>query len=62
MAGKHKTYQQLQTELDDVLAELQSVDLDIDKALKLHKQGQKLLVELENYLKTAENQIKELKK
>lgn len=45
-----------------MLDELQSADLDIDKALELHKQGEKLVAELEKYLKNAENQISELKK
>lgn len=62
MVNKQKTYKELQAELDNVLAELESPDLDIDKAMELHKQGQKIVGELENYLKTAENQIKELKK
>ncbi len=62
MTNMQTTYKELQAELDRVLADLQSADLDIDKALNLHKQGQKLVVELEKYLKTAENQVKELKK
>lgn len=62
MAGKQKSYRQLQSELDSVLSELQSPDLDIDKALELHKQGQKLVAELDQYLKNAENEITELKK
>lgn len=62
MPSKPKTYKQLQAELDAVLGELQSADLDIDKALELHKRGVKLVAELEKYLKTAENRITELKK
>lgn len=57
-----KAYKELQTELDAVLAQLQSAELDIDKALELHKQGQKLIVELEDYLNTAKNQIEHIKK
>ena len=56
-----KSYRTLQAELDKVLAELQSADLDIDKALDLYKQGQKLLTDLENYLKSAKNEIKHIK-
>lgn len=57
-----KSYRELQAELDKVLVELQSADLDIDKALDLYKTGQKLLADLEKYLKTAKNEIEHLKK
>lgn len=60
MASK-KSYRELQTELDSVLAQLQSSELDIDKALTLYKQGQKLIEELEEYLQTAKNEIEHLK-
>lgn len=56
-----KPYVELQTELDDVLAELQGAELDIDKALELYKRGQKLIKELEDYLETVKNDIKHLK-
>ncbi len=57
-----KTYRELQDQLDAVLHELQAAELDIDKALELHKQGEGLLKELEDYLKTAKNRVEELKK
>lgn len=57
-----KTYRELQGELDEVLAQLQSADLDIDKALELHGKGQTLVTELEAYLETAKNRITEIKK
>lgn len=56
-----KSYQQLQAELDEVLILLQSGELDIDKALTLHKQGEKLVEELEAYLANAKNEIEHLK-
>lgn len=61
MATK-KSYRELQAELDEVLAELQSAELDIDKALELYTKGQKLIEQLENYLQHAKNEITELKK
>lgn len=57
-----KSYKELQNELDEVLHELQSADLDIDKALALHKQGEKLLDKIEDYLNNARNKIEEIKK
>lgn len=58
---KQPTYKELQAELDNVLAELQSAELDIDKALTLYRRGQQLIVELENYLTHAKNEIEQLK-
>lgn len=62
MAAKARSYKELQSELDEVLSELQSAELDIDKALDLYKQGQKLVESLEKYLKTAKNEVKRLSK
>lgn len=61
MATK-KTYKQLQDALDEVLAQLQSADLDIDKALVLYQEGQKLIELLKDRLQTAKNEIEHLKK
>jgi exodeoxyribonuclease VII small subunit len=61
MATK-KSYRELQTQLDQVLEELQSAELDIDKALDLYKRGQGLIKQLEEYLQTAKNEIEHLKK
>jgi len=54
-------YQQLTTELDSIMAELQRQDLDVDAALKHYQRGLELVEQLERYLKTAENQVTELK-
>ena len=61
MAAK-KSYGELQAELEEVLLQLQSGELDIDQALKLHKQGEALVAELEAYLADAKNEIEQLKK
>ena len=58
---KQPSYKDLQAELDRVLGELQSSELDIDQALTLYKRGQTLLTELETYLKNAKNEIEQLK-
>lgn len=59
--GTKKSYKLLQGELDEVLEQLQSVELDIDKALILHKEGEKLVAELEAYLTNAKNEIEHIK-
>lgn len=56
-----KSYQGLQTELDMIIEQLQSGDLDIDEAMKLYERGSVVLKELETYLKQAENKIKTIK-
>jgi exodeoxyribonuclease VII small subunit len=61
MATK-KSYAQLQTELDDILTQLQSGELAIDEALALHKAGEKLVTQLEAYLASAKNEVEQLKK
>lgn len=45
-------------ELEGVLAHLQSEDIEIDEALKLHAVGKKLVTEIEDYLRHAENEVK----
>ncbi len=52
-----QSYSELQAQLDEVLAEMQSADLDIDKALELYKTGQSLVKKLEDHLKKAKNEI-----
>ena len=56
-----KTYHMLQAELDEVLEQIQAEELDVEAAIKLYERGEKLISELEAYLKTAENKIKKLK-
>lgn len=47
-------------ELDNILAWFESGDVDLDKAVQKYGQAQKLLDEMENYLKTAENKIRKI--
>lgn len=54
-------YQPLSQELDDILAKLQTSDLDIDEAMILYERGMTISRDLETYLKTAENKITKLK-
>ncbi|MDZ7785582.1 MAG: exodeoxyribonuclease VII small subunit [Candidatus Saccharibacteria bacterium] len=55
-----KTYQQLREELDEVFAELESEDIDIDEAFKKYERGAELIKQLEAKLKAAENKIKKI--
>jgi exodeoxyribonuclease VII small subunit len=54
-------YQALQTELDEIVAELQRDDSDVDSALKHYERGLEIIKQLETYLQTAENTVSQLK-
>ena len=43
------------------MLELQREDLDVDAALKYYERGLELVRQLEQYLKTAENRVVQLK-
>lgn len=54
-------YQELSAELDEVVAKLQSEDIDVDAALTLYERGIAITKQLEIYLKTAENKVVKIK-
>ncbi len=60
--AQSQNYQQLSEKLDELLAKLQNPDVDVDEALKLYEQGQVIIKKLEDYLKTAENKLKHIKR
>lgn len=60
-AKKTIDYQTKSGELDKILAELGSGELDIDEAVRKYDLGMTLVEELTNYLKLAENKIKKVK-
>ncbi len=61
MATKPINYRQLNQELDQVLSELESADLDIETALQKYQRGMEIIQQLETYLKIAENKVTKLK-
>lgn len=54
---KNQDYKTLRRELDDVLESLDSDVVDVDETVRLYEKGIKLVKELEDYLKSAENKI-----
>lgn len=56
-----KDYQTARRELDEVLAALQSSDIDVDKAVELYERGLKLAAVLRTQLEQAENKLERLK-
>lgn len=58
---KKSDYKTLNAELDEVLAKLQSEDLDVDEAVTLYERGIEITKHLEAYLKDAENKVAKIK-
>jgi exodeoxyribonuclease VII small subunit len=56
-----KSYQELETELQQILDWFESDSFDVDEAVKKYQRGLELIQELETYLGTAENTVRELK-
>ena len=58
---EQKSYQMLSAELDEVLAALQTAEVQVDEAVVLYERGLKLVAELEKRIKQTENTITKLK-
>jgi exodeoxyribonuclease VII small subunit len=54
-------YAALQSELDELLSGMQGEEANIDQAIKDYARGLEIIQQLEAYLKTAENTVRELK-
>ncbi len=50
-------YKTMMAELDRLLADMQSDNIDVDEALQKYERGQQLVGELQKYLESAENTI-----
>lgn len=61
MPGTTPSYQKLNAELENLLIELQSGELDIDEAVKKYQRGMEIVKALQKYLKEAENKVKKVK-
>jgi len=61
MAKTTKTYGELMSELDEVLAKLQEEGVDVDSAITQYERGIQLTRQLTDYLTKSENKLTELK-
>ena len=62
MATKTKaTYLELSEELRQVMDVLEQGKLDIDEAVRCYERGLQIVKELEDYLRSAENKVTQLK-
>lgn len=55
-------YADLKIQLDEIIEQLEREDIDIDEAVKLHAQGQKIVAELETYLAKTKHKFEVIKK
>lgn len=55
-----KSYKQLKEDLEQIIIKLESEDTDIDESVELYEAGQKLVDQLEKYIKKAELKINKL--
>ncbi|MBW3568833.1 exodeoxyribonuclease VII small subunit [Candidatus Parcubacteria bacterium] len=53
-------YTNLKTELDKLIAKLEDESLDVDEAIKLYEKSQKVIAEMDVYLKKSEAKIKKI--
>lgn len=60
MSESKKSYKELNEELAEIMAWFESEQVDLDQAVAKYEQANKLLAEMESYLKTAENKIKKI--
>lgn len=55
------TYNELSTQLENIMSDLQTGNLDLDDAIEKYKHGIKIIKQLEGQLKNAENKITKIK-
>ncbi len=55
-----KDYQQLADELEEIMLWFESGQVTLDEAIARYEQANKLIAEMEDYLKTAQNKIKKI--
>ena len=61
MADKQPTYEEMLTEVEAIIADLQAEDMPLDRVISMVKRGYTLLTELKNRLDTVSLQITELR-
>lgn len=61
MAKEQKSYRELHAELQALLDDLQTADVDVDEAITKYQKAEALIKQLEERLQTADLTIKKLK-
>jgi exodeoxyribonuclease VII small subunit len=60
MSDKNLDYKKLSAELDEILDKLRSGEVEIDESITLFEKGNKIISDLEKYLKESENRFKKI--
>ncbi len=55
-----KNYQQLERQLAEIIAWFESGNAQVDQAIAKYEQALKIIAQIENYLKTAENRLRKI--
>ena len=55
-----KNYQQLDRQLAEIIAWFESGNAQVDQAIAKYEQALKIIAQIENYLKTAENRLRKI--
>jgi|GEM_PF-1441588 len=55
-----RTYQQMSDELDRLIEWFESDKVSLDEAVDKYEQAMKLLKDMEDFLRTAENKVKKI--
>jgi len=55
-----RSYQEMAEELAAHIEWFESDEVDLDRAIERYEQAMKLIAEMEDYLKTAENKVKKI--
>lgn len=58
--GSNKSYRELSDELAQLMERFEGGDVDLEEAIENYQKAIKLIGQLEDYLKTAENKIKKI--
>lgn len=56
------SYRDLRTKLDELMEWFEGDDLDVDEAMTKHSEAEKVIADLEAYLKNTEQKINIIKK
>jgi len=60
MSDKNLDYKKLSAELDEILDKLRSGEVEINESITLFEKGNKIISDLEKYLKESENRFKKI--
>jgi exodeoxyribonuclease VII small subunit len=55
-----QSYRELSDELAEILEWFESENLDLDKAVAKYEQALRLMIKIEDHLKTAQNKVKKI--